>query len=166
MDEFNKRFWDTFEQMQEDFDRFFDHYACCKRPTLVAYRTRWSPPCNVYDTGNTLRVLVEIAGMDREAIDLRIDEDQLVLRGTRDETEPPAGVNYQQIEISFGEFELEIPLCVPVDAESAQAWYRDGFLHVVLPKIAAPKPQHIKLSVPEQEPGIAKSNTRNQTENA
>ena len=50
MVEFHKRFLDTFEQMQEDFDRFFEHYANAKRPTLVSYRLRWSPPCNVYET--------------------------------------------------------------------------------------------------------------------
>jgi len=150
MDDFNKRFWDTFEQMQEDFDRFFDHYARCKQPSLVAYRTRWSPPCNVFDAGGELRVLVEIAGMHREAIDLRIDAGRLILRGTRDEIGPPSGGNYQQMEIAFGEFELEIPLCVPVDAEVAKAWYRDGFLQVVLPKTAEPRPQHITLAVPEE----------------
>lgn len=152
MDDFNKRFWDTFEQMQEDFDRFFDHYSRCKRPSLVAYRTRWSPPCNVTDTGEALRVLVEIAGMRREALDLSIDADRLILRGSRDEVEPPARGNYQQMEIAFGDFELELPLSAPVDAEAAQAWYQDGFLHVVLPKIAEPRPRHITLSVPESEP--------------
>ena len=30
MNECRKRFWDTFEQMQEDFDRFFEHYAQSK----------------------------------------------------------------------------------------------------------------------------------------
>lgn len=150
MDEFNKRFWDTFEQMQEDFDRFFDHYASAKRPTLVAYRTRWSPPCNVYDAGDMLRVLVEIAGMCREALDLRIEEDRLILHGTRNETESSTRGRYLQMEIAFGEFELEIPLNTPVDAEATQAWYRDGFLYVVLPKIAEPKPRHITLTVEER----------------
>ena len=76
MDDCNKRFWDTFEQMQEDFDRFFDHYARAKRPTVVGYRTVWSPPCNIYDAGNALRVLVEIAGVSRDSLDLSIEEER------------------------------------------------------------------------------------------
>jgi HSP20 family protein len=147
MDDFNKRFWDTFEHMQEDFDRFFEHYARAKRPSMVAFRTRWAPHCNVYDSCEAMRVLVEIAGMCRDALDLRIEEDRLVLRGLRGETETTAPGHCQQMEIAFGEFELEIPLHAPVDAEAAEAWYQDGFLHVVLPKIPEPKPIRITLAV-------------------
>ncbi|HEY3417508.1 MAG TPA: Hsp20/alpha crystallin family protein [Armatimonadota bacterium] len=151
MDEFRKRFWDTFEQMQEDFDRFFEHYAQAKRPTVLAYRTRWSPPCNLYDAGDNLYVLVEIAGMRREGLDLRVEEDRLILSGAREEPGSPCKGNYQQMEIDFGEFELQVPLTVPVDAEAARAWYAEGFLSVTLPKIPEPKPQRITLSVPENE---------------
>ena len=40
MNECRKRFWDTFEQMQEDFDRFFEHYAQSKR---TAFPSLWHP---------------------------------------------------------------------------------------------------------------------------
>ncbi|MHB9025079.1 MAG: Hsp20/alpha crystallin family protein [Armatimonadota bacterium] len=151
MDEFRKRFWDTFEQMQEDFDRFFEHYAHAKRPTVLSYQTRWSPPCNLYDAGDSLYVLVEIAGMRREGLDLRVEEDRLILTGSRGEPGPPCKGNFQQMEIDFGEFELQVPLTIPVDAEAARACYEDGFLSVVLPKIPEPKPQRITLCVPEHE---------------
>jgi len=150
MDELRKRFWDTFEQMQEDFDRFFDHYAHAKHPSLVNYRMRWSPPCNVYETEEHIRVLVEIAGMCREALDVRIEDDRLILRGTRAAPEENFHGNYQQMEIAFGEFELELPLPSPVDAEHAKAWYQNGFLHVILPKGAKGKPLSITLAVPER----------------
>ena len=150
MDEFRKRFWDTFEQMQEDFDRFFDHYAHIKRPTLMSYRERWSPPCNVYETAEHLRVLVEIASLCREALDVRIEEDRLILRGSRAAPDSEFRGHYQQMEIAFGEFELEVPLLVPVDAECATTWYQNGFLHIMLPKIPQPKPLSITLSVPEK----------------
>jgi HSP20 family protein len=150
MDEFRKRFWDTFEQMQEDFDRFFDHYACAKHRATVTFHTHWSPPCNVYDAGESLRVLVEIAGMRRDALDLRIEQDRLILHGTRKDVGPPVQGNFQQMEIAFGDFQLEIPLSVPVDAEAAEAWYEDGFLSVMLPKIPVMKPVHVTLSLAER----------------
>jgi len=151
MDECRKRFWDTFEQMQEDFDRFFNHYAHAKGSSLVAFRAAWSPPANVSDAGDRIHVLVEIAGMQRESLDLRIEEDRLILRGMRSEPEPQARGNYQQMEICFGEFELEMPLRSPVDAEAAVAWYQEGFLYVELPKIPEPKPRRITLSVPDKQ---------------
>ena len=146
MDDDRKRFWSTFEQIQEDFDRFFDHYAHAKRTTLMTYRPHWAPPCNVYELGDDIHVLVEIAGMRRDQLDLRIEPDRLILRGMRPEPEGARG-NYQQLEIAFGEFALEVALPMPVDAEVARAWYQDGFLHVVLPKIPEPRPRRITLCV-------------------
>ena len=68
----------------------------------------------------------------------------------RREPEQPEMGRYQQMEICFGEFELVVPLTAPVDAEAAQAWYRNGFLSILLPKIPTPKPLRITLSVPEK----------------
>ena len=101
MNECRKRFWDTFEQMQEDFDRFFEHYAQSKRTAFLGYGTRWSPACNIYDTGDCISILVEIAGMDRETLDLTIEESQLLLRGTRREPAQPSMGRYQQMEIAL-----------------------------------------------------------------
>jgi len=150
MDDSRKRFWDTFEQMQEDFDRFFDHYARVKHPALVTFHTRWAPSANIVDTGDAIQVLVEIAGMRREALDLRIENERLILRGSRDDAEVLSHGCYQQMEIAFGEFELDVPLTVPVDAEHAEARYQDGFLYVTLPKIPEARPRRILLIVSNQ----------------
>jgi HSP20 family protein len=150
MDNSRKRFWDSFEKIQEDFDRFFEHYSRARGPSIVAYRERWSPPCNVYETAENLSALIEVAGVNREALDLRIEDNRLYLRGMRPEPCAPDRCNYLQLEIDFGEFELEVPLEVPVDAEAVQAWYQDGFLHVVLPKIPTPKPRRITIAVEDK----------------
>lgn len=149
MNECRKRFWDTFEQMQEDFDRFFEHYAQSKRTAFVSYGTRWSPACNIYETADCLSILVEIAGMDCDALDLQIEEAQLVLRGTRCQPAQPAMGCYQQMEIAFGEFELRVPLSTSVDAEAVHACYQHGFLSILLPKIPTPKLLRITLSIAE-----------------
>jgi HSP20 family protein len=41
---------------------------------------------------------------------------------------------YYQMEIQFGEFNTEVELPYPVNAEEIAANYRDGFLRIVLPK--------------------------------
>jgi len=150
MDEFRKRFWDTFEQMQEDFDRFFEHYAQAKHPSLVGYRTRWSPPCNIYETEEAVCILVEIAGMARDALDVSVEDQCLVLRGTRPAPCPGVHGTYRQMEIAFGDFVLEIVLPTPVDAEQATAQYANGFLSVRLPKAPQPTARTITLRVPDQ----------------
>jgi HSP20 family protein len=149
-DDVRKRFWDTFEQMQEEFDLFFHHYAHAQRAGQVGFRTRWAPPCNVYDAGDTLCVLVEIGGVAREELELRVEADRLVLSGQRPAPEAGGTGSYERMEIAFGVFQLELPLSSPVDGDAAQAWYADGFLHVVLPKIPTVHCCHLTLTLLER----------------
>ncbi len=147
MTEKNKRFSDSFEQMQQDVDKYFDSYTRMRPAVMTHFSTRWSPPCNVYDAGDTIRVLVEVAGVRYESIDLTLHEDKLILRGDRSEPDPPAR-NYLRMEIDFGEFELEVPLPEPVDIAKSNAHYDNGFLLIVLPKVPSAAPHKMKVNAP------------------
>ncbi len=92
----------------------------------------WSPPTDVYETEEAHVVRVEIAGMREDAFEVSLENDTLLISGTRpDFTERRA---YQQMEIRFGKFSTAINLPGPVNIERARAEYKDGFLTVVLPK--------------------------------
>jgi len=94
----------------------------------------WVPRVDVYETDDKIVVLVEIAGVKKEDIDLTFHEGKLILRGTRQEHYSSDPTIYYQMEINFGPFERIIPLPTDVDAEKAEAVYKDGFLEIILPK--------------------------------
>lgn len=94
----------------------------------------WVPRVDVYETRDKIIVLVEIAGVKKEDIDLTFHEGKLILRGTRQENYVSDPEIYYQMEINFGPFERVIPLPSEVDAQNAEAVYKDGFLEIVLPK--------------------------------
>lgn len=94
----------------------------------------WVPRVDVYETKDKIIVLVEIAGVKKEDIDLTFHEGKLILRGTRQENYVSDPEIYYQMEINFGPFERVIPLPSEVDAQNAEAVYKDGFLEIVLPK--------------------------------
>lgn len=94
----------------------------------------WVPRVDVYETRDKIIVLVEIAGVKKEDIDLTFHEGKLILRGTRQENYVSDPEIYYQMEINFGPFERVIPLPSDVDAQNAEAVYKDGFLEIVLPK--------------------------------
>ena len=92
----------------------------------------WSPPTDVYETEETYVVLVEIAGMCEDDFEILLENNTLLISGSRpDLTERRA---YQQMEIRFGKFSTALNLPGPVNIEQARAEYTDGFLTVVLPK--------------------------------
>jgi HSP20 family protein len=100
----------------------------------------WSPPTDVYETEKAYVVRLEIAGMREDDFEVTIENNTLLISGTRpDFTERRA---YQQMEIRFGKFSNAVSLPGPVNIEQAHADYKDGFLTVVIPKAT---PNQIKV---------------------
>lgn len=94
----------------------------------------WSPPTDVFETDASFVIRVEVAGMRQSDFRIDVEENFLVISGTRMET--PERRAYHQMEIRFGEFSTSVEIPIGVDVTKAEADYEDGFLNVVLPKVA------------------------------
>ena len=92
----------------------------------------WSPPTDEYETETAYVVRVEIAGMREEDFEVLLENDTLLISGSRSDF--PDRRAYQQMEIRFGKFATSVNIPGPVDVDQAHAEYKDGFLTVVLPK--------------------------------
>lgn len=92
----------------------------------------WRPQTDVYETGESVVVRIEIAGIDDEDVEVVVQGNLLLVRGKRlDSSERRA---YHQMEISYGKFVVDIELPVSVLTDGANAEYKDGFLTITLPK--------------------------------
>jgi HSP20 family protein len=92
----------------------------------------WSPPTDVYETGEEYVVSVEVAGVRETDFEVVFENGVLFVSGQRpDVTERRA---YHQMEIHFGKFSTAIVLPGPVDLDHSVAEYKNGFLTVRLPK--------------------------------
>lgn len=100
----------------------------------------WSPPTDEYETETAYVVRVEIAGMREEDFEVLLENDTLLISGSRSDV--PDRRAYQQMEIRFGKFATSVNIPGPVDVDQAHAEYKDGFLTVVLPKAT---PNQIKV---------------------
>ena len=108
-------------------------------PAPVSWHVRssaWKPLTDVYETEDSLVVKMEIAGLRDEDLDVVVQENVLIVSGTRSDSSERRA--YHQMEIPFGKFEIAIDLPYAVNVEKAGALYKDGFLMVTLPK-ASPK---------------------------
>ena len=108
--------------------------------TWQVHSNIWSPPTDVYETEENLVVKVEVAGMREDDFEVSVEEQILVIRGSRSDTNERRA--YHQMEIRFGKFEITFGLPAGVDIDNASADYKDGFLTIVFPKIHA---KHIEV---------------------
>jgi HSP20 family protein len=94
----------------------------------------WRPATDVVETATEVIVLVELAGVDHEELDVLLFEDALIVEGER--RLPPAhgaGV-YHAAEIRQGQIRLELPLPASIDPEQVDARYERGILEMRLVK--------------------------------
>ncbi len=99
----------------------------------------WQPATNVYESRECYYICVELAGVERDRIDVEcIEGTRVLLRGTRDSPRPAdtdAPLSVHVLEIDEGAFRREIDLPEPVDVERIDARHRQGYLWIRLPKI-------------------------------
>ena len=99
----------------------------------------FQPPVNLYETRESYHICVELAGMPREEIDVRIDDGRLYIRGQRARPVVPAentDVSVSLMEIDSGRFQRKFPLPDDSQAEGMTALYRSGYLWITIPRTA------------------------------
>lgn len=97
----------------------------------------WQPPLNAYRCEESIVVCFDLAGVDKERIDIRIEPGRLIVRGVRKTPEPGRGEPCPQqilaMEIDHGPFLRELRLPAEVVREAVTAEHRNGLLWVTLP---------------------------------
>jgi HSP20 family molecular chaperone IbpA len=88
--------------------------------------------CFVTEDPSQLVVVVELAGVDPESIEIAVDERTLTISGHRARPRVDGQV-YQQAEIEYGRFERTLPLAQHIAPASASAVYEAGLLRITLP---------------------------------
>lgn len=100
------------------------------RPLLDCFRT---------EDPATYTVVVDLAGVDPQRVNVTTADRALVISGERSRADC-GGRSYQQMEIEYGPFQRVIQLPEDVDPSSAEATYDKGLLRIVVP-IAEPAPR-------------------------
>jgi HSP20 family protein len=101
----------------------------------------------VSDDPPTFTVVVNLAGIDPDQVNVTAREGALVISGER-RRQPCEGRVYQQIEIEYGPFERLVQLPGDVDLARAKARYDQGLLTIEFPiaaKAEAPQPVPIEI---------------------
>ena len=111
-------------------------------PRFTGLRHGFRPPVDCFSTTepHELTVLVELPGVDPEAIEIVVEERALTITGQRMRPRVTGQV-YQQMEIEYGPFARAIQLTEDVDVGAASATYEHGLLTVTLPIAARPTPR-------------------------
>jgi HSP20 family protein len=107
----------------------------------------WSPNTDVYETAESFVVRLEIAGIEKEDVEITLDDRLLIVRGYRRDTCRRKPCSFRQLEIDYGYFERRLVIPRRIDGRRAQAVFRNGFLHIDLPKSETAEPLMVTVTV-------------------
>jgi len=113
------------------FDDVFTGFGSV--PSLAGRGLTW-PTVELVEADGGLRLSAELPGLDETDVELLIEDGVLTLRGEKRAETADRARGYS--ERSYGRFERVIALPVPVEADKAEATFRNGVLTVTLPRSA------------------------------
>lgn len=102
---------------------------------------RFLPPANIAETEKDWVVTMELPGMNETEVDVRLNGNQLVVKGERKQEKESKDKQFHRIESSYGMFErnFELPGDVRTDSDGVKATFQKGVLEVRVGKLE-PKP--------------------------
>lgn len=130
----NRDDYDDPVRMRNDMERFFSQFPRWKKPSAFFVRA-WEPLCDVYEGEDRFTVIVELAGVDEERVEVTLQGRTLTIRGSRAQVRPADVVNTHLLEINYGDFMRVLELPEDVDPDGTRAVYRAGMLEISLPKL-------------------------------
>ena len=107
----------------------------------------FQPRIDVVDNGDALRITAELPGIDRQDVEILVEDDALVLRGEKKLESKSEEQGCYRLERAFGSFQRVIPLPDGVDADRAEGPFENAVLTVRIPKIAAKKSDGRRLEI-------------------
>jgi HSP20 family protein len=137
------RLFGTMDMLRQRLDNLYTDY---NQP----YRTRWLLDdaflrANLYHSGDAFEMRLEVPGMDKESLNIKIQGNYLEITGSRDQN-VPEGYKVHKTERGAGTFSRSFTLPDDVDSNRVEATLKDGILYLTLPKSEAAKPRQITIS--------------------
>jgi HSP20 family protein len=103
-----------------------------------------APPVDIYETEDALTVVVDLPGVDKDEVDVRVEDSILTIKGKADYT-PPA--NLLRGEFNLQGYYRQFQLSDEVDQNRISAESKNGVLTIHLPKAEKSRPKQIKVKL-------------------
>ncbi len=106
-------------------------------------RADWTPASDIYETESGYLIAMDLPGIKREELQIDIDENRLIVKGTREVAES----RQHRTERPRGKFLRTFSVPASVDQSRIGAEYKDGVLQIRLPRRSEPKPKKIDIKI-------------------
>jgi HSP20 family protein len=144
--EFMRRFGEEMDKLFGDFD--FGRGWLPPALARGAGAGLWTPQIEMFEQDGELIVRADLPGLTRDDVNVEIDNDGITIEGERRSEQEENREGVYRSERSYGKFYRRLPLPDGVNADNANATFRDGVLEITMnaPKRMESKPRKVQIS--------------------
>ena len=142
--------WDPLKELvgiQERMNKLFESALVRTNFDAEGGVGAWTPVADVYETAQNVVFCLELPGLSLADIDLRLEDDDLLIHGERRMERGEPGEQFHRVERSYGKFARRFRLPSHVDRDSVDASYREGVLLIVLAKRDGASKKPIRVAI-------------------
>jgi HSP20 family protein len=143
--------WDPFRELEDVSDRLNRMLA---RPATQTPRGKetmivadWTPSVDITETEGAYQITAEIPDVKKDDVKITLEDGVLTIQGQRKQEQEQQSTKYHRIERSYGSFARTFSLPDVIEVEKVKAEFKDGVLHLHLPKSEKAKPKTIEVKV-------------------
>ncbi|HEY4773814.1 MAG TPA: Hsp20/alpha crystallin family protein [Xanthobacteraceae bacterium] len=151
--------WRPFESLRREIDRLFEDFD---RGWLSPFRrsifdveplwpreVSWArvPAVDIVEKEKAYEVTAELPGMDERHVEVKLVDDELIIKGEKEEEKEEKKKDYYRSERRYGSFERRFRVPEAVESDKIAAAFKKGVLTVTLPKKAEAQKPEKKIEV-------------------
>ena len=103
------------------------------------------PATDIFETDQALTLTLEMPGVARDRVEVRVENDVLTIEGRIDFT-PYENLRPVYTEYNIGNYTRTFHLSSKIEQDGISAALKDGVMTLVLPKVARAQPRKIQVS--------------------
>jgi HSP20 family protein len=139
------RMFQAMDLLHSRLNGIFQYYDRPRSPGYLWGTSEAGPRTNMYDTGDALEIRLEVPGVRREDLSIKLQGNYLEIKGGR-QAETPEGYTSHRRERGANTFTRSFTLPSEVDNAKLEATLKDGVLTLVLGKAEPAKPKQITIN--------------------
>jgi HSP20 family protein len=140
------KFGSDFDAVSSGFEKSIEDMFRSMSPIFSMCDRAWNPQMDIYETHEEIVIRAEIAGVNKEDLEVEINSKAVRIRGKRAEMSRNENATYLLAEIQYGCFERILFMPSPIDPEIVSASYLNGFLQIRLAKLPTDVVHKIPIS--------------------
>ncbi len=133
--------------LQNRLNSIFQDFARPDETSEALMAGNFVPAVDVYEDAEKLVLKLEVPGIRREDLDIRVEGRVLTVKGERKFESEEKEENFHRIERRFGSFVRSFTLPSTVNTEKVDATSADGVLSISFAKKPEAQPKQIQVQV-------------------